>query len=228
MCAIIGTPRLDEFQDFYKQALERGSFALGITFVCHNIETGKYCLKTRKFPDIVTQSVINELYDHYHHSYDILYILGHSQAPTSSVRKFSEKTTHPFICGNYGVAHNGVLENHIQLTQKYGLEKRVNDVDTSIIPALLNHGLVIEQIVMELKGTFALWITNAENPTKITLCRAGSTLYTGLNSDNRLRFFSYKTPLTPTVVEDGTTLHAWLLSHDIKKTTFQSNSPFFI
>ncbi len=74
---------------------------------------------------------------------DFIY-LGHNQAPTSSAREWNEHTSHPFISGDWIVAHNGIITNYNELIDEY-IPCHNNPVDSSIIPTLLdefeyNHG----------------------------------------------------------------------------------------
>ena len=69
---------------------------------------------------------------------EFYYYLGHTQAPTSSVRKFSPATSHPFTCGTWVVAHNGVLTNDVRLKKTLKSGTPYSDVDSSVIPALFS------------------------------------------------------------------------------------------
>jgi glucosamine 6-phosphate synthetase-like amidotransferase/phosphosugar isomerase protein len=117
------------------------------------------------------------------------FYLGHNQAPTSSERKWHANTTHPFLYGDWIVAHNGVLTNYEDLVNDH-LPSHGNKVDSSIIPTLLaeNDYMVgpptdkadevsnIASVLELLKGTFALWLYNT-NSNNIYVARQGSTLF---------------------------------------------------
>ena len=111
------------------------------------------------------------------------YYLGHTQAPTSSERTFTPKTSHPFSFKDWHVAHNGVLTNYKQLCQLLS-KKSYNAVDTSVIPPLLDQAYkqtkdeiaAIRHVLGALQGTFGLWIYNHKTHN-IYIARSGSTIY---------------------------------------------------
>jgi len=180
MCAIFGSSNHTLFSVMYQKGCERGDFAHGFVYI-----DGKGNPIIHKGPG--KASTIN---------YNARYFLGHTQAPTSSVREFDSKTSHPFRVGNWIVAHNGVLENDRELVKKYWLYDIVNDVDSSVIPALFyfftsNIGKQIDKsasvtkclldALSELKGTFAIWAYNTETG-RLYLARSGSLLYSHANN----------------------------------------------
>jgi glucosamine 6-phosphate synthetase-like amidotransferase/phosphosugar isomerase protein len=115
---------------------------------------------------------------------DFSMYLGHTQAPTSSKREYDFKTSHPFSYGNWMVAHNGVLTNFEQLKPLVNNPLAYNEVDTSIIPALLDELedeledeiQTMSEILSKLKGTFGLWLY-CKSSGNTYLARSGSTLY---------------------------------------------------
>jgi glucosamine 6-phosphate synthetase-like amidotransferase/phosphosugar isomerase protein len=110
--------------------------------------------------------------------------LGHTQAPTSSVREYDPNTTHPFISNDWIVAHNGVLTNCSEIKLKIAKDKEYSSVDTSLIPSLIDTFFErtqdeVESIIESLsliKGTFGLWIHNKSSQNTY-IARSGSTLY---------------------------------------------------
>ena len=120
--------------------------------------------------------------------------LGHNQAPTSSIRVWNERNSHPFVYKNWVVAHNGVLTNFNELKRTY-LQDHENGVDSSIIPALLSHfekigstantiereTELIKHVLDLLEGTFGLWIVNTVT-LNVYIARQGSTLFFDKNS----------------------------------------------
>ena len=116
-----------------------------------------------------------------------IYYFGHCQAPTSSVRRWMESTSHPFECGSWVVAHNGVINNFTQLQQTHCITEQLK-VDSSIIPALLNlfekdaadktieDETVIKRVLQQLQGTYAVWIIN-KRTHRAFVARQGSTLF---------------------------------------------------
>lgn len=115
---------------------------------------------------------------------DFNYFLGHTQAPTSSQRKFSPPTSHPFQHKDWLVAHNGVLTNDKKIKALITDKKSFNIVDSSVIPALIyqenkklnDEVTAIVRSLSQLEGTFGLWIYNQKS-ANIYLARSGSTVY---------------------------------------------------
>jgi predicted glutamine amidotransferase len=76
------------------------------------------------------KKVINELDD------EVIFYLGHTQAPTSSSRKYSKETAHPFNTQHYTIAHNGVLSNFKELKEmvfKPEFEKEIQNYKFTFI-----------------------------------------------------------------------------------------------
>ena len=124
---------------------------------------------------------------------DFDYYLGHTQAPTSKKRTFAHATSHPFSCDEWVVAHNGVISNHLALKKLIKNSKNYNEVDTSVIPALIaqTHQSIRNEIksicltLEKLEGTFGLWIFN-EKSHNIYLARSGSTIFADfITNDSR-------------------------------------------
>ncbi len=179
MCAIFGSSNLDNFYKLYELNKQRGSFSIGClaayglhqdTSVFHNysiikdndIHKGLESLK--QFSDKQPT-----------------YFVGHIQAPTG-VDRFTEASIHPFIHNKWVVAHNGVLTNFEDLKQKYNFTDHSSNVDSSIIPRLLDYHSkqsdieAIKETFSELDGTFSTWIYNTYTYT-FFLCRLSSTLF---------------------------------------------------
>lgn len=159
----------------------------------------------------------------------ILYA-GHTQAPTSSVRTFAEKTSHPFRCDKWIVAHNGVLTNLHKLKKLIKDKRSYNEVDSSLIPALLDtfsekynrETDVISNVLSELEGTFGVWIYSILS-NSMYVARSGSTIYGNFltNDFSSLpykNFVPYKEGILYMLTREGTT----------EVGDFSSNSPFFI
>lgn len=226
MCAVFGSSSFDEFTNLYEENKERGNFAFGGTFLSFDYDA---CIKMsgtielHKNMDITNNEIKMKPKDFY-------YFLGHTQAPTSSVREFNEETSHPFICGPWIVAHNGVLTNDAKLKKTLKDHNHYNDVDSSVIPALLNQGSDknfdevnnISGVLSRLEGTFGLWIYNKLS-NNTYLARSGSTMYANFltNSFASLPRKNYK-ELSEGVI--------YLMTNEGLTSVggFQSNSPFFV
>ena len=226
MCGIFGSNDFKSYVKLYNQNKTRGSFSYGGLFIDHKMHA---IVKT---PGIITLDKNIKL------SYkkkkkpitSFLRFLGHTQAPTSSRRTATQDVIHPFICGDWHVAHNGVLTNDKQL--KKGLAKSYyNEVDSSVIPGLLhvhekntkkgNEVFHICNVLSKLEGTFGLWIFNAASQN-IYLARSGSTLYANILTND----FSSLPNKDFETLKEGT---LYLLTTEGITTVgeFKPNSPFF-
>ena len=161
---------------------------------------------------------------------EFYYYLGHTQAPTSSVRKFSPATSHPFTCGTWVVAHNGVLTNDVRLKKTLKSGTPYSDVDSSVIPALFSQESdknvseveAICKSLSRLEGTFGLWIYNKLS-NNVYLARSGSTIYANFLTNT----FS-SLPIKDFVpLEEGI---LYLMTNEglTAVDKFDNNSPFFI
>lgn len=118
--------------------------------------------------------------------------IGHTRWATHG--KPSRANAHPHLdsFGKVVVAHNGIIENYVEL-RKFLQEKGhrfVSDTDTEVIPNLIAYfirkGKSFETSVKEaakrLKGSYALAILNVDEPEKIIAVRKESPLIVGLGS----------------------------------------------
>lgn len=226
MCGIFGSNDFERYVKLYDQNKKRGTFSYGGLFSDNKLHA---IIKT---PGIIKLS--SRLQLKYKKTKkdisDFNLFLGHTQAPTSAKRKATPDTIHPFVCGSWNVAHNGVLTNDKQL--KKGLAKSYyNEVDSSVIPGMLHvcekttksHREIfcICNVLSKLEGTFGLWIYNGV--TKNTyLARSGSTLYANLLTNDfsslpNKEFEELKEGVLYLLTNEGIT----------SVGEFKPNSPFF-
>lgn len=171
MCGIFGSSDFESYEKLFELNRERGTFANGSLYVALD---DLYTRKNFKAYELSAERVWNSHHDYY-------MFLGHTQAPTGKYRKWKASTTHPFECGSWIVAHNGVLENFEELKTEY-LPEHECPVDSSIIPALLEELFVgddvycMTEVSNLLKGTFACWVFS-KHTHHTYLIRSGSTLY---------------------------------------------------
>jgi glucosamine 6-phosphate synthetase-like amidotransferase/phosphosugar isomerase protein len=194
MCGIFGSTNFHDFEILYSRNKERGNFAHGFYYIKKNGET--YVRKGSGEFNLTGEYAWKDTLQY--NTY-----LGHTQAPTSAQRKFKPITSHPFNCGNFVVAHNGVLENHNELSQEYFNEDVV--VDSEVIPKLLDYLYVgddiiaIEEVCNKLKGIFSCWIYSKYS-SQTYVIRNGCTLYT---DDDMQIFTSVKTNRAKTSLVEG-------------------------
>tara|TARA_R110000868_G_scaffold273487_2_gene532682 strand:- start:8199 stop:8852 length:654 start_codon:yes stop_codon:yes gene_type:complete len=216
MCAIFGSKDPVFFKELYNQNTSRGSAAHGMVFLKKNDAS---IIKGSKIFCGLDSLVENKS--------EFIYFTGHTQAPTSAAQSYDEQTSHPFICGDWVVSHNGVITNFKELSAEVSPES-INIVDSSIIPALLCKGSEsvilsanIVNVLSKIKGTHSTTIYNTRW-NKLYIARCGSTLHI----DDKGNYSS--TPFKNSIsVPDGS-----LLEYTDNKfkpiNEFINNSPFFI
>ncbi|NDG29119.1 hypothetical protein EB118_03340 [bacterium] len=226
MCGIFGSKDYKTYIKLYAKNRDRGAFSYGSIMIDNDIHA------TIKSPGVF--KLTDKLYLHLKNNKkkdfkNFKNYLGHSQAPTSSSRKYSHNTTHPFNCSAWHVAHNGVLSNESELRPLVKNYKTVNSVDTSLIPALIEHHSKTEKnehkaicaTLSTLKGNFGLWILNSKT-NHVYLARSGSTLYADFitNDFSSVKISDFK-PL-----EEGV-LYLQTVEGLTSVCNFKTHSPFF-
>jgi glucosamine 6-phosphate synthetase-like amidotransferase/phosphosugar isomerase protein len=183
MCGIFGAIDFNNFEKLYIKNRERGNFAHGFMYI-----------KRNGFNHIRRDEGVCSLTGEYTWQHKMSYdtFLGHTQAPTSAERQYQPTTSHPFETKNFVIAHNGVLENHLELADEHRIDRDKVKVDSQIIPILLddmyvgNDVMAIHEVCNMLQGIFACWIYCKR--TKLAyVVRSGCTLYT---NKSRTKFSS--------------------------------------
>jgi len=155
MCAIVSSTDVNRFKRLVDLNKSRGTFASSL------VRIDKDSISIDRFPGLFDMDNLDrDIKEHF---------IGHVQAPTSDVREWDVKTSHPFETLNWLVFHNGVLTNHKELDPNIR-------VDTQCIVNLLEECNDIQSVVNRLKGTFALFIINKKTYDKFIL-RQGSLLH---------------------------------------------------
>jgi glucosamine 6-phosphate synthetase-like amidotransferase/phosphosugar isomerase protein len=227
MCGIFGANDFNKYSKLYSKNKERGNFAFGGLFLSHTYDAA---MKVEGTVELSKNMLINNV-DVQMRPADFYYYLGHTQAPTSSKRTFDERTSHPFECGSWVVAHNGVLTNDTKLKNLVKNKSHINEVDSSVIPALLEQysdetGLsetdIICKVLSKLEGTFGLWLYSKETHN-VYLARSGSTVYADLLSNT----FS-SLPVDGLISLEEGVLYQVTPEGITAIGGFTKNSPFFI
>jgi glucosamine 6-phosphate synthetase-like amidotransferase/phosphosugar isomerase protein len=226
MCGIFAAADFNKYIKLYNKNKERGTFAYGALFLSRTYDAA---MKAKGTVELSKNMIIDNIEIQMKPS-EFYYFLGHTQAPTSSQREFDEITSHPFQCGPWVVAHNGVLTNDNKLRTKIRNKANFNEVDSSVIPALLEQYLdeivnevdVICKVLSMLEGTFGLWIYNKDTHN-VYIARSGSTLYANV-LDNTISSLP-DNELKP--LEEGV---LYLVTPEGLTSVggFTNNSPFFI
>jgi len=229
MCAIFGSYSFGTYKKLYDECKQRGNFAYGSLYVCDPKITKNLVIIRSSGEVELSKTDVFSNEDYEIGIEDFKVFLGHTQAPTSSVREFNAATSHPFSWGDWLVAHNGVLTNYDAIKKIIIDPISYNEVDSSLIPALItqlsNEGNdeieAITGALSKLKGTFGLWIFH--KPTgHIYLARSGSTLHADFltNDFSSLPYKKYQS------LEEGT-LYLMTTEGLTAVGYFAVNSPFF-
>ena len=111
MCGIFGSSKFITFEKLYNHNKTRGSFAGGSVYIKNTSN-----IFLRKWEGVLCAQ---DMTGYFPFVNEYNKFVGHTQAPTGSVRQYNDRTTHPFEHGDWIVAHNGVLENDQQLRKEY-------------------------------------------------------------------------------------------------------------
>ena len=177
MCGIYGSTCFNKFKELYTSNTSRGNFANGHVFI--NSTAGKRSLHISKSPGV-------RIYKDGPTPGDVMF-LGHTQSPTGSIRDYHPTTTHPFESKNWIVAHNGVINNYVELKRAFSPTSKC-DVDSSVVVELLellsqpgqNINHVVRDTLNMIKGTYGLFMYYKKQDI-LYVARSGSTLYCSPN-----------------------------------------------
>ncbi len=114
--------------------------------------------------------------------------IGHTRWATHG--KPNDENAHPHQSGKFSVVHNGIIENHKQLREKYlKLCTFKSETDTETVAHLINRHYsgncleAIAQTVKLLEGSFALAILCEDEPQTIFCVRKASPLLVGIGNE---------------------------------------------
>ena len=217
MCAIYGTASREEFFKLYELNKDRGGFAFSFCGIKNTINNQSIFVFKNKLADL--DLLYQEDWDYY---------LAHDQAPTGSVRKYSENTSHPFHYGRWYVAHNGVLTNHKEVLESTDTKEidssyiaaYMEQLDLLPIPPEEDHEIFYETF-SAFKGTHACWVWDEEN-SKLFLTKNGSTLFTKGDTFSSVQFEGSK-PLL-----DGWAYEMHFGKGVIEIVKFEDSNPFAV
>lgn len=217
MCAIYGSASREEFIKLYELNKDRGGFAFSFCGIKNTINNQSIFVFKNKLADL--DLLYQEDWDYY---------LAHDQAPTGSVRKYSENTSHPFHYGRWYVAHNGVLTNHKEVLESTDTKEidssyiaaYMEQLDLLPIPPQEDHEIFYETF-SAFKGTHACWVWDEEN-SKLFLTKNGSTLFTKGDTFSSVQFEGSK-PLL-----DGWAYEMHFGKGVIELIKFEDSNPFAV
>jgi hypothetical protein len=151
----------------------RGKDASGYWYNFSSLKDGSYL--TGAWEDFIRQSVILPSSKKYHT------FVGHVRS--ASVGSKTTENAHPFIIDNLVIAHNGTLQNHKELLEKYDIWSS-SDVDSHALGELINK--VGYSILEEYKGYAALLMVDTNYPDELKVYHGKSKTYTmGMPTEER-------------------------------------------
>ena len=112
----------------------------------------------------------------------------------------SEKNAHPHISeNNIAIVHNGIIENYIEIKNKFFKNKIFSSsTDSEVLAHLINHFAKENEIldavhfaIKEVKGSYAIAVIDKRNPDKIICARNGSPLIIGIGEKEKLYCVRY-------------------------------------
>ncbi len=114
--------------------------------------------------------------------------IGHTRWATHG--KPSDENAHPHKSGKFALVHNGIIENHKELREKYlKLCHFESETDTETVVHLINRHYsgncleAISQTVKLLEGSFALAILCEDEPETVYCVRKASPLLIGIGEE---------------------------------------------
>lgn len=179
MCGIVGTigkNAIENVIDKLKILEYRGYDSCGVSFIENNqIKTIK-SIKSIDNLKVLCKNISSSNI-----------CIGHTRWATHG--EITLENAHPHISQNgiWSVVHNGIIENYIELKNKYLKDvKFYSQTDTEIIPNLLEKYCtnIINFITTcnMLKGSFAICCINKTNANTIYIAKNKSPLYIGYNN----------------------------------------------
>lgn len=207
MCGIVVAKDLDTFRALCRLNESRGDYSFGSLY----LNDQGYLLQ-RKAGTLGAARYLNSA------EFDIY--LGHNRAPTSNVTCFDPNNAHPFVYGDWIVAHNGIIRNFQDLQELHGTKF---EVDSNIIPFLLAQDNNIMGAFAQLVGTFGCWIYNTRTQAVYIYRSTNSLFYS--QERNAVSSFQFRDSI---MMKDNT---LFLYTKDGVKelgTLESTESPFYI
>ncbi len=203
MCGITGYLGSDNAFFYILSSLallqNRGYDSAGICTINNNNK-----LTVNKYASKGNESAIELLeHDSSNHSETKIGI-GHTRWATHGAKTDTNAHPHLDSLENFAVVHNGIIENYLEIKNKLNKEgvTFVSQTDTETIPKLLEYYLdkelirtennynsidfqnnILKPAISELQGTWAILILFKHTPNKIYLCKNGSPLVLGIDSN---------------------------------------------
>ena len=131
--------------------------------------------------------------------------IGHTRWATHG--GVTKDNAHPHTCGKVSIVHNGIIENYIDLKEKYDI-KTVSDTDSEVLAGLVDHYLAeagndlhqaVAKALAECQGTYGiLAVAPGVEPDTVIAARSGSPLVIGLGQKGEYVLASDPSAITDT------------------------------
>ncbi len=185
MCGIVGYIGNKEVSEILLDGLEkleyRGYDSAGIAVL------EKSYLKVRKYKgrlSVLRNNINND-------KVDGKIGIGHTRWATHGEPSDVNSHPHTDCNGNIAIAHNGIIENYIEIRDElvgngYSF---VSDTDTEVIPHLIDYYYegnlcnAVQKAVNRLRGSYALAVIHKESPDELIAVRKDSPLIIGIGED---------------------------------------------
>ena len=185
MCGIVAAASQENIIDILTDGLGRleyrGYDSAGIAFINNEIISS---YKKKGNVSKLTQSLDDNLISN----------IGIAHTRWATHGEPSEKNAHPHLAeNNIAIVHNGIIENYIDIKNKFFKDKIFNsNTDSEVLVHLINYfskeNEILDSVylaVNEIKGSYAIAVLDKRNPNKIIGARNGSPLIIGIgNKEN--------------------------------------------
>ena len=185
MCGIVGYVGVQRAVPIILEGLKRleyrGYDSAGIAVYCDDGTLGirRASGKLRNLEDVLQMDPVDGAYG-----------IGHTRWATHG--RPTEENAHPHrdCTGDIVVAHNGIVENYLQLKEQLQHEGHIfkTETDTEVIAHLVekyfegNLEQAVRTAVKQLRGVFALAVLSRKDPNKIVAAREGPPVVIGLGN----------------------------------------------
>jgi glucosamine--fructose-6-phosphate aminotransferase (isomerizing) len=185
MCGIVGYVGVQRAVPIILEGLKRleyrGYDSAGIAVYCDDGTLGvrRASGKLRNLEDALQMDPVDGAYG-----------IGHTRWATHG--RPTEENAHPHrdCTGDIVVAHNGIVENYLQLKEQLQHEGHIfkTETDTEVIAHLVekyyegNLEQAVRTAVKQLRGVFALAVLSRKDPNKIVAAREGPPVVIGLGN----------------------------------------------
>ena len=180
MCGIVAATSQSNVISILTEGLKhleyRGYDSAGIAFIDNKTISS---FKEKGNVSKLTESLDNKLISN----------IGIAHTRWATHGKPSEKNAHPHVSENsIAIVHNGIIENHIEIKNKFFKNKTFSsNTDSEVLAHLINYfsdkNEILDAVhfaIQEVKGSYAIAVLDKNNPKKIIGARNGSPLVVGL------------------------------------------------